>query len=102
MLAFLSILVGIVAMVFIAKTSSTPQKLYRFTSTKYNDNQSIVMEISGADYKQTKKKASKFLSLYAGKMHKDIQWELVEEISEDTHEAIEIVYTLKKETANEQ
>jgi|GEM_PF-1530294 hypothetical protein len=102
MLAFLSILVGVVAMIFIARTTSTPQKLYRFTSTKYNDNQSIVMEISGANYQQTKKKANKFLSLYAGKMHKNIQWELVEEISEDTREAIEIVYTSKKETVNEQ
>ena len=100
MLAFLSILVGVVAMIFIARTTSTPQKLYRFTST--NDNQSIVMEISGANYQQTKKKANKFLSLYAGKMHKNIQWELVEEISEDTREAIEIVYTSKKETVNEQ
>jgi hypothetical protein len=106
MLPFLSILIGIVAMVFIAKTTSEPTKLYRFTSTNYNVDHNVIIEIYGKAYDSTLAKANDILNLYdqlyAATAPNKIQWAVIEEIDEESKEVKQIMYTLVKDKVNEQ
>lgn len=107
MLAFLSILIGIAAMVAIARTTAEPAKLYRFTSTNYNADHNVIIEIYGKSYDSTLAKANDILNLYVQLYQvtapNKIQWELIEEIEEETKEVKQIMYTLVKDkVTNEQ
>lgn len=94
MLPFISIIVAVLAMVAMAYTITSDEKLYRFTSTPYNKDKHAVFEVRSKSYNHAKEAAVEMMTIYQNKIGTQLRWELIEEIDPKTKDVMTVMYKL--------
>jgi hypothetical protein len=94
MLPFISIIVAVLAMIAMAYTITSDEKLYRFTSVPYNKDKHAVFEVRSKTYEHAKEAAIEMMTIYQSKVGQQLRWELIEEIDPKTKEVMVIMYKL--------
>ena len=84
MLPFISIIVAVLAMIAMAYTITSDEKLYRFTSVPYNKDKHAVFEVRSKTYEHAKEAAIEMMTIYQSKVGQQLRWELIEEIDPKT------------------
>ena len=94
MIPFLSIIIAIVAIIAMAYTIKSDTKLYRFTSTPYNKDKHAIFEVRSKSIDSAKESAIEMIAVYQTKVGRQLRWELIEELDNDTKEVILIHFKL--------
>lgn len=97
MLPFLSILAAVGAFIAMAYTINN-EKLYRFTSIKYDGEHRAIFEIRSTSSVDARKAGRNMLAIYREKTNVNLRWELIEELDPKTNKVLTVLYKLPEPT----